>query len=138
MARITLQFPTPVLYRCPLTLRIGDINHGQHLGHDTLVSLLHEGRCCWLASHGLSEGDSGGAAQVVAELAVNYLGEAFYPQQLTMELAAGELSSKGVEIYQRLSREDGKAVAVAKVGLVFFDMGARAAVAVPDAFKALL
>ncbi|MED5525498.1 MAG: acyl-CoA thioesterase [Pseudomonadota bacterium] len=138
MARVQLTFPDTTLFQCALPLRISDINYGQHLGHDTLVTLLHEGRCQWLASHGLGEGNIEGTAQVVAELVVNYLGEAFYPEQLNMELAVGEMGRKGVEVFQRLSRQDGQPVAIAKVGIVFFNTAERCAVAVPEAFKALL
>ncbi|WP_115718705.1 acyl-CoA thioesterase [Gallaecimonas mangrovi] len=138
MARSPLQFPSKVLFECPLSLRISDINYGQHLGHDTLVSLCHEGRCRWLAAHGMTEGNIDGAAQVVAELSVNYLAQAFYPEQLTMALAVGDLSSKGAEIFQQLRREDGVIVAISKVSVVFFDVKAQAPVAIPEAFKALL
>lgn len=43
MERVRLSFPADdVVHRHPLTVRITDMNYGRHLGHDTLVSLLHE------------------------------------------------------------------------------------------------
>ena len=139
MPRIKLEFPEKIVYRHQLNLRINDINYGQHLGHDTLVTLMHEARCSWLAEAGLSELsiNGGHVGWVVAELAVNYKVEAFYPDRLSIELAVGELGSKGVEIYHRLVRGDGNTVAIAKTGMVFFDYAKHHASEVPESFTQL-
>ncbi|WP_404419972.1 acyl-CoA thioesterase [Marinospirillum sp.] len=139
MPRIKLEFPEKVVYCHQLNLRINDINYGQHLGHDTLVTLMHEARCSWLAESDLSELsiDGGQVGWVVAELAVNYKVEAFYPDQLSIELAIGDIGSKGLEIYHRVLRGDGKVVALAKTGMVFFDYEAHQAAAIPESFRKL-
>lgn len=139
MSRIQLEFPDPVVFCCPLNVRVSDINYGQHLGHDTLVSLLHEARCRWLAEAGLSETslDGGSVGWVVAELAVNYTAEAFYPDTLSIELAIGQVGRKGVEVYHRVVRGEDQTVAIAKTGLVFFDFTTHKAVEVPKKFKDL-
>lgn len=136
MPRIHLEFPEKIAYCHQLNLRINDINYGQHLGHDTLVTLMHEARCSWLAEAGVSElsMDGGQVGWVVAELVVNYKVEAFYPDRLSIELAVGDLGSKGVEIYHHLVRGDGKSVAIAKTGMVFFDYELHRATAVPTTF----
>lgn len=140
MSRLKLEFPESIHFSYALDLRVGDMNYGQHLGHDTLVSLLHEARCRWLASANLTELslDGGSVGWVVADLAVKYKGEAFYPDRLVMDLAVDELSRKGVTLYQRLTSQDGRLLAVAQVGLVFFDFAAREAVEPPEAFVRLL
>ncbi|WP_114417449.1 acyl-CoA thioesterase [Marinospirillum perlucidum] len=140
MARVSLEFPEKVVFRSRQLLRISDINYGQHLGHDTLISLLHEARCHWLASEGLSELslDGGQVGWVVGELVVNYQGEAFYPDELTIELAGGDRGSKSIEIYHRVLRSDGTPVALAKTGLVCFDYASRQAAQVPARLLELL
>jgi acyl-CoA thioesterase FadM len=139
MSRIKLEFPEKTVYCHQLNLRINDINYGQHLGHDTLVTLMHEARCSWLAEAGLSELsiNGGQVGWVVAELAVNYKVEAFYPDRLSIELTVGDLGSKGVEIYHHLVRGDGKTVAIAKTGMVFFDYEKHQASPVPETFLKL-
>ncbi len=139
MSRIVLEFPGPAIYSHTVSLRIDDINYGNHLGHDTLVSLLHDARCGWLAEQGLTELTVDGEALgwVVAELVVNYRAEAFYADELQIELAIGDLGSKGAEIFHRVVRKDGVEIAVAKVGVVFFDYVTRKAAAVPENFKQL-
>ncbi|MBE0506022.1 MAG: acyl-CoA thioesterase [Marinospirillum sp.] len=139
MPRVSLDFPQSVVYSHVVRLRISDINYGQHLGHDTLVSLLHDARCGWLRQAQLSELSIGGdhIGWVVAELVVNYKAEAFYGDELHIELAVGEIGSKGAEIFHRVVSQAGAVVGVAKVGVVFFDFATRQAVAVPQAFLQL-
>lgn len=98
---VILNFPSPTIYRHSLSVRIDDINYGRHLGHDTLVSLLHDARCGWLAQQGLTELSIDGQSLgwVVADLIVNYRAEAFYADALTIELAIGKISAKGAEIF---------------------------------------
>ena len=141
MARTRLEFPELAVFNCQQELRIADINYGQHLGHDTLVSLLHEARCRWLATAGLTELNLDGQQQVgwvVAELVVNYLAESFYPDCLNLELAIGEQTSRGVELLHRVTRSDGKVVALARVGLVFFSYASRRAVTTPERFLQII
>ena len=139
MSRTTLEFPALAIYSHPVRLRISDINYGQHLGHDTLVSLLHDARCGWLAQQGLTElsVDGQSLGWVVAELTVNYRAEAFYADELDIELALGELGSKSAEIFHRVVRKDGVEIALAKVVVVYFDYVNRQAAKVPDNFKQL-
>ncbi|SFB99290.1 Acyl-CoA thioesterase FadM [Marinospirillum celere] len=139
MARVQLEFPADPVFSHRQALRISDINYGQHLGHDTLVSFLHEARCSWLASAEITELsiDGGTVGWVVADMIVNYRKEAFYPDQLTIDLALGELGRKGVEVLHRVTRSDGELVAMAKTGMVFFDYVSHQAVPVPENFLRL-
>lgn len=138
MPRQHLCFPQErLVHRHQLTVRISDLNYGQHLGHDALVSLLHQARVSWWAAHGLAEWDIGGVGTVIADLAVEYRAEAFWNDHLTIELAVGDIGRKGAEIWHRIVKPhaDGEQeVAVARVGIVFFDFQSRQAVIVPEAF----
>lgn len=128
------------LHSQSLKIRIDDINYGNHLGHDKLVSLLHNARCAWLHEHKLSEIKLGqdGLGWVVANLNVNYLAEAFFADQLTLELGLIKLGNKSVTLGQKVTNEHDELIATAEVSLVFYNYHQRQAVAAPDAFKALL
>lgn len=138
MSRVAIEFPQTVHFTHQLPVRVYDLNYGQHLGHDRLISLLHEARCAWFASRGHSELDIGGAGIVLADLQVSYQGEAFYGDLLTIEIAAGERSSKGAALYYRVTNQQGKSIALAKTGMVFFDFSTRRPIALPQAFLGLL
>lgn len=57
MERVSLEFPNAaVIHRHPLTVRVTDMNYGRHLGHDALVSLLHEARMQAFAALDLPSG----------------------------------------------------------------------------------
>ncbi|ODC02504.1 hypothetical protein BFW38_02035 [Terasakiispira papahanaumokuakeensis] len=142
MSRQHLRFPHEKrVHRHQLKVRISDLNYGQHLGHDALVSLLHQARVSWWAAHGLAEWDIGGVGTVIADLAVEYRAEAFWDDCLTIELAVGEVGRKGAEIWHRIVKshpEGEQEIAIARIGMVFFDFQARQAVAVPDVFHQVI
>ncbi|MGM0984430.1 MAG: acyl-CoA thioesterase [Pseudomonadota bacterium] len=133
MERVRLSFPADdVLHRHPLTVRITDMNYGRHLGHDALVSLLHEARVAALASRNLQEWDLGGYPCVAADLAVQYQAETRWPDALVVETAIPEPGRKAVGVYHRILREaDGATVATARINLMLVDPQSGRPVVIP-------
>ncbi|OOV88501.1 acyl-CoA thioesterase [Oceanospirillum linum] len=140
MARIRIEYPEAnPLHTQTIELRITDMNYGNHLAHDTLISLIHEARSKMFIAHGHKEIDIEGVGIVVADLAISYRAEVFYPDTLIIEIAVDELSRKGADLIYRVTKtSDGGLVALAKTGIVFFDYQVRAAVNVPEAFKKMV
>lgn len=140
MARIRIAFPeSKTLFQYRLDLRVTDLNYGNHLAHDTLISLLHEARSRFFLQHGHSEIDIGGVGIVVADLGISYQAEVFYPETLTVEIAVDDLGRRGCDLVYRVSKaSDGSVVATAKTGIVFFDYQQRRSVSIPDAFKQMI
>ena len=137
MERIRLEFPTErVMHRHPLSVRITDMNYGRHLGHDTLVSLLHEARIQAFGSLGLTEWDMGGYPSVVADLAVQYQSEARWPDALVVETAIPPPQGKALVVYHRVCHaEGGKPVATARLNVMLVDPAAGRPVAIPEAVQ---
>ncbi|HSP58709.1 MAG TPA: thioesterase family protein [Halomonas sp.] len=135
MERVRLEFPeTELVHRHPLTVRITDMNYGRHLGHDALVSLLHEARNHALASLGLGEADLEGHASVVADLAVQFQAEARWPDALVVETAIPAPRGKAITAYHRVLREDdGRTVATARLNLLLLDPVSGRPAVVPEA-----
>ena len=48
MARIKIEIPGNPIYRVSVPVRITDINYGNHLGNDSMVSIIHEARMSFL------------------------------------------------------------------------------------------
>jgi hypothetical protein len=44
MPRLKLELPAGFPFRTTLTVRVTDLNYGNHLGNDALLGLLHEAR----------------------------------------------------------------------------------------------
>jgi acyl-CoA thioesterase FadM len=141
MARIKIDLPINSLTKLTLTVRITDINYGNHLGNDALVGLLHEARVQWLHSLGYSELNIEGKSIIMSDLAVQYINEAFYGQSLEIELFSGEMSSAGFELFYEIcvtQKNETKTIARAKTGLVFFDYTERKITAMPKSFEKIL
>lgn len=133
MVRLRLEFPDDrVLFAHRLEVRIGDVNYGNHLGHDRLVTLLHEARVRFLDHVGLEELDCDGLRLVIADLAVVYLAEVLHRQELEVEIAAADVGRSSCDFLYRVSDVgNGAPVALAKTRIVAFDPAARRVAALP-------
>lgn len=121
-------------FSCEIAVRTTDLNYGGHLGNDRLLSLIHEARVAFLASHGLSELDFGGASLILGDTAVVYQAEAYAGDLLRFEVTAGEPSRSGFRIFYRVTRPaDGQAVALVENGMACFDYQTRKIASVPQA-----
>jgi len=141
MARIKLDFPDKVLGTIEIPLRITDMNYGNHLGNDALVSILHEARVKWLNSMSYTELNVEGAGLIMGELVVSYLNESFYGDVLTVQLAAGDITGAGFELYYFVeTNRNGKKISIAKArtGMVCFDYSTRKVIPIPEKFSVLL
>ena len=141
MARIKIITPEKIIDTINIPVRIGDINYGNHLGNDSLVSIIHEARIKWLSKNGYSEMNIGGCGTIMNELAVNYLNESFYGDTLIIQISIGEISTSSFELYYNITtlRADKELkVAKAKTGMVCYDYENKKIAAVPNAFLSLI
>jgi acyl-CoA thioester hydrolase len=138
MPRIKLKPLNAYPFHMDITVRTTDLNYGGHLGNDSLLSLIHEARVGFLASHSMTEEDCGGTALILADTAIVYQGEAFAGDVLRFEVAAGEPSRRGFRLFFRvMSPEDHKAVALVENGMVCFDYETRKTRPLPEALRAI-
>ena len=137
MARIKITIPEHKIFSAIIPVRITDINYGNHLGNDALVSIIHEARMQWLASNNKTELQIDGVALIMADLAVEYKGEAFYGDVLNINIAVDEIQKVSFELYYEIStirNERSILIAKAKTGMVCFDYQARKVTSIPNAF----
>lgn len=139
MARIRLEIPEDLPFATELTLRVGDMNYGNHLGNDALLALLHEARLQFLASLGYSELGLGGCASIMADAAIVYKAQAFRGDRLRIAVGTGDFSGSGFDLLYRVSKVgDGALVALAKTGMVLFDYERGRPVRLDDALRTRL
>ncbi|RAK68037.1 thioesterase family protein [Hymenobacter edaphi] len=126
MARIKLVLPQSFSVAVELPVRITDLNYGNHLGNDALVSLLHEARVQFLRHVQLAELDPAtGQGLIMADLAVEYRGEGFYGDVLRVQMAATELHKYGFDVVYQVQTTAGRDIARAKTGMLCFDYTTR-------------
>jgi 4-hydroxybenzoyl-CoA thioesterase len=136
MARVELALPERFPFVTEIPVRISDINYGNHLGNDAVLSLAQEARVRWLASHGWGELDICGLGIVVADAAVIYRAEGRYGMVLKVELAWADVRSRGCDLLYRLSDlATGQEIAQVKTGILFFDYAARKVAHLPEPFR---
>ncbi len=137
MARIKLELPEDFDFETEFTLRITDINYGQHLGNDAVLGLMHEARLRLLARHGFSELDTAGSSIIMTDAVILYKAQAVYGEVLTAEVAVQDMGRTGCDfVFRFKKKENGKEVARGKTGIVFFDYAKNRMVKIPEAFRA--
>lgn len=139
MKRVTGDTPDHYTFATDLAVRITDLNYGNHVGHDTLLSLLHETRVQWLAAHQVSEVDIGGCGLIMMDTQIVFANEVFYPATLRCELAVDGVTRSRFDIHYRITRIADKAlIAEAKTGMACFDYTRRRPARMPDAFRTIV
>jgi acyl-CoA thioesterase FadM len=135
VARIELNLPKTFAFSTDVRVRISDINYGNHLGNDALLSLVHEARLQFLQSRGFSELEIDGCGLIMTDAVIVYKSQGFHGDLLTILAAVGDFSKYGCDFFYKVIRKNGgKEVARAKTGVVFFDYNRQKMVPVPAAF----
>lgn len=135
MARIELNLPETFSFSTDVRVRISDINYGNHLGNDALLSLVHEARLQFLQSRGFSEVDIDGCGLILTDAVIVYKSQGFHGNLLSIFADVGDFNKYGCDFfYKVVQKNGGKEVARAKTGIVFFDYNRQKMVPVPAAF----
>jgi len=136
MARLTLDFPIDrYYYSTHLTVRTTDINSANHLGNDSMISMVSEARARFLFDFGVEQMRDDGVGIIVTDLATAYRTEAHARDQLLFEIGVMDFNKYGGDITFRITRSaDGALVAMAKSGFVFFDYTSKRVVPMPETF----
>jgi len=141
MARIKIDLPPGFSFETEIPVRITDLNYGKHVGNDTVLSIIHEARVRYLASLGYTEMNLEGVGLIMADTAIEFKKEIFYPSTLRVAVTAGDFSRVGFDLYYEIRIVEGEKTTVAvaaKTGMVCFDYEKRKVAAVPTAALAKL
>jgi acyl-CoA thioesterase FadM len=135
MSKVQIDLPSKFIFETEIPVRISDINYGNHLGNDSVLSIVHEARVRFLKSMGFTEKDVDGPGIIMIDAAVQYKSEGFYGDVIKFEIGINDLTKSGCDIVYKLSnKETSKLIAIVKTGIVFFDYKNRKVVQVPDKF----
>ena len=142
MSRVKLKFPSVnPLFTTTIPVRVGDLNYGNHVGNDSILSIIHESRMQLLRSHGYTELNIAGTALIMADVMIAYKGEGFYGDELEVNIYTDEITDRSFDLLYHISalrvgaRVD---IAHAKTGMVCFDYEVRKIMLMNDALKKVL
>lgn len=142
MSRVKIKFPDEKpLFSCSISVRIGDINYGNHLGNDSVLSIIHEARMQLLKSWDGNELDIKNNSLIMADVMISYRGEAFYGDKLNVDIYADDVTDRSFDLLYHISAEQNgqvKDIAHAKTGILCFDYKSRKIALMNEELKTLL
>ncbi|MGQ5523106.1 acyl-CoA thioesterase [Chitinimonas sp. PSY-7] len=139
MARIKLDLPEYFPFRTEISVGIGLINYGGHLGNDSALTLVHEARLRFLQSLGLTELNIGGLGMILTDAALVFKAEVFWGETLVVEVASTEFNKYGCDLFYRFRKQaDNRDALHAKTGILFFDFTTHKPAKVPVEFLSAL
>lgn len=137
MARIKIDLPGQFSFSTSIPVRITDVNYGNHVGNDAVLSIIHEARMQFLKNFGYTELNFAGTGIIMSDVAIEFKNELFYGDIVIASVTATDFSKAGFDIYYKLetlrqAQDDKKIlVAVAKTGIVCFDYTRKKIVQIP-------
>ncbi|MBV8657707.1 MAG: thioesterase family protein [Burkholderiales bacterium] len=139
MARIKLDLPEHFVFSTEISIGIGSINYGGHMGNDAALTLLHEARIRFIHSLGFTELDIAGRGLIQSDAALVYKAEAFWGDVLVVDIALDDFNKYGCDLYYRVRRPaDGRDILHAKTGMLFFNYDTRKPASIPKEFVVAL
>lgn len=137
MSKITFDLPESYIFETTIDVRITDLNYGNHVGNDSILTLVHEARVRFLTSKGFSELDCGGAGIIMKDAALQFKKQLRYGDSVKVEVAVVSPSKIGCSlIYKMTHAEDESLIAYVKTGIVFYSYETEKLSPMPAAFKA--
>ena len=135
MARVKIELPGKFSFQTQIPIRITDLNYGNHVGNDTILSIIHEARMQYFQKFGLAELEFAGVGLIMSDVAIEFKNEIFYGERIIASVTAGEFSKAMFDIYYKLEKETSQQtrilVAVAKTAMVCYDYSLKKIVAIP-------
>jgi YbgC/YbaW family acyl-CoA thioester hydrolase len=138
MARLSIDLPKSFLFSTSIPVRITDLNYGGHVGNDTVLSIIHEGRMQFLKHHGYSETDLAGTGMIMGDVSIAFKNELFYGDVVQISVAVTEMSKVTFDLVYKLEKESGGKtilVAQAKTGMVCYNYQLKKVAALPEEVK---
>jgi acyl-CoA thioesterase FadM len=142
MARVKIELPEKFSFQTQIPIRITDLNYGNHVGNDTILSILHEARVQYFQKFGLAELEFAGVGLIMSDVAIEFKNEIFYGEKIIASVTADEFSKAMFDVFYKLEKETSQQfrilVAVAKTAMVCYDYSLKKIVAIPAEAKSKL
>lgn len=141
--KITVPNTATLIHKEIIPVLVNHINYGNHLGHDSLISILQESRICFLKKNGIRDEISidTTVGLMVASIAVTYLAEAFHGDNLLIEILVDDITKKSCDLYYRVAKNESgqkNLVSIAVTNLVFLDFKTKKLTSIPPKFQQIL
>jgi YbgC/YbaW family acyl-CoA thioester hydrolase len=141
MRKNKITCPDLTCFKTEITIQVGDLNYGGHVGNERYLLFAQETRIRFLESLGYSEMKFGPYGLVVSEASIEYVQELFHGDSISISMSIASLSRVGFDCFHTISMQrNGTTIIVAKImtGMVCYDYAARKVRSIPEDIKAKL
>ncbi len=124
MNRIKVSIPEYFSFSTSIKVTLRDLNYGNHVGNDTVLSLLQEARQQFLATRGYKELDLEGFGLIMVDAMIEYKKELHYDDSILISVHAQDFDKMGFDFFYKIEiiKEDQFILAVrAKTGMLLYD-----------------
>jgi acyl-CoA thioester hydrolase len=136
LARIKIKPQGIEVFKIESRFRVQDMNYGNHLGNDKVLSIFHDTRLAWMKSIDQAELQFFGKALIQHDSVVNYKSEAFFDEKYRVILYIDDIDTRSFDFYYQLeSLNTGKAIALGKTGMTFYDYDLKQITETPPHFR---
>jgi len=131
---------TQTLFEYETSVLVSHLNYGNHLGYDSVLSLLHDARMQWLKIHEMSElSIDGNTGWMVSEANISYKSEGSFGDDLVISLYTTDIDKRFLTlVYSIHNKTTNKLLAVATTKHVFFDFNTGKLSRAPENFKNII
>ena len=136
MEKIKINLPDSFDFETEIPVLIEHMNHGNHLGNESYISITNEARVRFFKLLGIDDFDIGDNISIlISTIVVNFLQQVYHGEILKVKVAlTGYKSSEFEMIYQMSKGKDNLEVARVLVRLLCFDKENDKVVNVPESF----
>ncbi len=135
MPRIKLKEIENYRFSYEKLVNIANINIAGHTGSVEMTDLIQEARYRIMKSLGLNDLNLGDGATggIMADIVINFKGEIFLDDIISVEMDFAEFDEKGYRVFYRMLKNN-RVMAIAETGFVTFSFSEKKTVNVPSAF----
>lgn len=134
--RIRLKELDEYLFSITLQIRVTDLNYGNHMGNQMILSYAQEARAAFLRALGdWTELDIANKGVIMGDAAVVYQSEGRGGEVLEIQVGVADISRVSFDLHYKITTlDDKRPVALAKTGMIFMDYETRKVTAIPTEF----
>lgn len=134
--RIKLKELDDYLFSMTLQIRVTDLNYGNHMGNQMILSYAQEARAAFFEALGnWTELNIANKGVIMGDAAVVYQSEGRGGEVLKIQVGVADISRVSFDLHYKITAvTSNRPVALAKTGMVFMDYENKKVTAVPEEF----
>ena len=130
-----------MIFETKMSVRVSDLNYGNHVGHDKLISMIHHARLLFLNKNEFSEGNIGNnihqnkVGLIVAELSISYKNPLFLFDEILFQVYSGNIKNRSFDLITEIYNiSNKKLIATCIVTCVAYDYSRNIPASIPETF----